>query len=1434
MSKTAQSHAKAFDMHVLQPWGGKGQFRGRRSGEAADQGVGTEADTVLGAWSCCRSIHPNAKGCAVATGCNTASVKCAQCGVFFNPVDNLRSMAGQSSNCAYHGKEPKAVGPYGEPEWPCCGAIGLSHSKYHSHSGGKASEYIDHGSARFVPWGCKRGFHVASSAPATDMPAALQQGSNAQVPLEESQWKLHVLNSHDFPASSFDSDCSKVPQALGRALARHNLLTGGNIVAKHPSVALINPWKRLLVLSGAPLKASRADIVGWLAGRAGVRVSDLSKSAPVDVRAAATKAIGVIALWPAVHDDMSRQMALGHVDAGELATCDARLDGAYSPPGQARGASMSAHGSVPWGTALHERHDVMSSASRRQDNAWAVHPAAADGSWVLEVADPICAQALLGGKQAGPNNDLFGRVPQLSELTYETLVLAEHADGRRVLLDTLLPAKHNSAHAGAGGCHLGDLICKLSARIMDGACTFAPYAPTTEAGEHASSAQRREADACVRRLLVTSQAICQQGVATTGRQMRYGHGVASACTRCTGESSITREVHTSDGALVRVETTGCRFHPGFWCASLRVRQILIHKPAPIVSPVRSQKMQLQARESALHEYLASGTKAGRAGHAPGLEHRDVVLGKTKRKPLYTPGDARIRPGVEVNDDEESQPPWPSEPTTGNSPGVPGRPPRPSPVSRHLPYRRPASSKLEMPSSAVSSPGFEFDTKPPPRIPPRNPPTRMKKAKPPRATTPPPLATQGVWYSAPSDAFALPAARSTLEPLPAGCLFEEHAIVEHPTASLPVPPPFDVPIPVYPPEPIPTPWKWLHAIVAADTARPPPPLLLAPVHTSRKALEGAQTRAPASAASTTKGELSAAVTRIVMPAQLPTFHTGPQGAAQSREWNAPGVIWIQPAPMLMPPLPPKLKGAVNAVVGDEPVYLPVDDHHRIRRMYPVIHLPVKNRSDQPVTVTVWQHFAETHPALDFHREQAWGYRLLLPDDVSHTFRPGSVTTVTLAAADPNFLSKTMMAPVSLHWRAPTLQEHALLHSALPRRKWLHDRNPPGMPTPGSSPGNPLRVLMPPPATPMNQNTAALLSAAVHSAAGDVRAARSTARVTVGRASQHAQALWDDEATMAGTGGSLLAGNMTAAVEHDMASALGAKTGVYPVGVSDLALSRHPAFRPKYLLPPGATSVHTAAAALHWAKPRDHTMNAHVTITGDATLKQPIVARPTSAPRMSLAQRSAAYGKEPVMRRGNTVGWRAKTHKRLQEEQDAFYAGQLQMQGGVGAATPPRRPSAQRPSSAASRSSPVRKSRKLRPKSAKARKARHTNAAPMQAQDDVAAEIHGLPPAGLLPRQWAAAPHDEAPVSSLQVPSLAGAPSSKRPTPQQQKQPDALPAGQAFFDDFYAKHEASEKQWAVLESMQQQHGQQGQLHFTPQGADPRQQRTPYTGASEPNME
>ena len=1412
-------------MHVLQPWGGKGQFRGRRSGEAADQGVGTEADTVLGAWSCCRSIHPNAKGCAVATSCNTASVKCAQCGVFFNPIDNLRSMAAQSSNCAHHGKEPRATGPYGEPEWPCCGAIGLSHSKYHSHSGGKASEYIDHGSTRFVPWGCKRGFHVAASVPATDLPASLQ-AATPTVALEDSQWKLHVLNSHDFPASSFDQDCSKVPQALTRALGKHNVLTGGNAVPKHPSVTLVNPWKRLLVLSGVPLRASRADVIAWVAARAGVPASDLGSSSPPSARAAASKAMGVIALWPVVHDDMSRQMALGHVDAGELAVCDSKLDAVYAPPGQARTASMSAHGSVPWGTPLHERQAVMASASKRQEAIWSVHPAAVDGSWVLEVADPARAQALLAGKQSTGSGDIQGRMPSLTELTFETLVLAEHADGRRVVLDTLLPAKHSgTAHGGASGCQLGDLIVKLAARTMAGACVFAPFAPTTEVGEHASSGQRREADAAVQQLLRAAETLCGEGIATSGRQMRYGHGLDSACSRCSGESSVTRDVRTTDGALVRVETTGCRFHPGFWCASLRVRQILVHKPAPIVSPARSHKMHIRARDSALHEYLATATQPGRAGRASGVEHTEIAIGSKARRPLYSPGQPRPRPGspssavydaVDADVDEE-------QPGLPGSPSPSRRPPRPSPGVR-TPAQRPRSAKRESDDGGAYSPGFTFDTKPPPRVTPGSGSgPRGVRPKPPRAVTPPPAATQAVWYSAPSDAFALPAARSTLEFLPDGCLYEDHTIVDHPVASLPVPPPFDVPIPVYPPEPIPTPWKWLHAIVAADTARPPPPLLLVPVHADRKALAGAQTRAPPSAASTTKGELSAAVTRIVMPAQLPAFRSGPHGAAQSREWHAPGVIWIQPAPMLMPPLPPRLKGAVATVIGDDPVYLPVDDHHRIRRMYPVIHLPVKNRSAQPVTVTVWQHFAETHPALDFHREQAWGYRLLLPDDVSHTFRAGSVTTVTLAAADPNFLSKTMMAPVSLHWRAPTQQEHALLHSALPRRKWLHDRNPPGMPTPGSSPGNPLRVLMPPPATPMNQHTAALLSAAVHSTAGNMRAARSTARVTVGRASQHAQALWDDEATMAGTGGSLLAGNMTAAVEHDMASALGVKTGVYPIGASDLALTRHPAFRPKYMLPPGATSVHTAAAALHWAKPRDHTMNAHVAVTGDSTLKQPIMPRPSTAPRLSLAQRSAAFGKEQVHRRGGGVAWRPKTHERLQEQQDAFYAQQLQREGGVGAATPPRRPKSQRPLSAAARRSPARKSRKLRPKSAKARK-----------RSDAAstAALQHSPPSGLLPREWAAGDMAEPPVSNLQVPAMGG-------------QGKAGGGGtyadvQSVFDGFYSaggqqpdKEKHDDEDEAASAAAQGLYSTPGGAGFTPEVADPRQRRTPYTGASEPHM-
>ena len=159
----------------------------------------------------------------------------------------------------------------------------------------------------------------------------------------------------------------------------------------------------------------------------------------------------------------------------------------------------------------------------------------------------------------------------------------------------------------------------------------------------------------------------------------------------------------------------------------------------------------------------------------------------------------------------------------------------------------------------------------------------------------------------------------------------------------------------------------------------------------------------------------------------------------------------------------------------PARLPVDDGHRLRRVYPSLEFDIVNTSSRAVNLSALQHLAEASPDLEFHRRRAYGYRLYLPPrfGTSLDLPPRSITTVTAITADPNFYSKCMMARVSLHWRDPSGDEMEALYNG-PRKKWFpHD--PPGLPHPGSSQREPFRrvaTLPPPPpeAQPWTRSTA----------------------------------------------------------------------------------------------------------------------------------------------------------------------------------------------------------------------------------------------------------------------------------------------------------------------------------------------------------------------------
>jgi len=58
--------------------------------------------------------------------------------------------------------------------------------------------------------------------------------------------------------------------------------------------------------------------------------------------------------------------------------------------------------------------------------------------------------------------------------------------------------------------------------------------------------------------------------------------------------------------------------------------------------------------------------------------------------------------------------------------------------------------------------------------------------------------------------------------------------------------------------------------------------------------------------------------------------------------------------------------------------------------------VRNRGDRPIQVGSHAHFFEVNTALDFDREQAYGFRLDVPAGTALRFEPGEAREVELTA------------------------------------------------------------------------------------------------------------------------------------------------------------------------------------------------------------------------------------------------------------------------------------------------------------------------------------------------------------------------------------------------------------------------------------------------------
>ncbi len=60
------------------------------------------------------------------------------------------------------------------------------------------------------------------------------------------------------------------------------------------------------------------------------------------------------------------------------------------------------------------------------------------------------------------------------------------------------------------------------------------------------------------------------------------------------------------------------------------------------------------------------------------------------------------------------------------------------------------------------------------------------------------------------------------------------------------------------------------------------------------------------------------------------------------------------------------------------------------------LTVRHTGDRPIQVGSHYHFYEVNKALDFNRNEAWGYRLAIPSGTAVRFEPGQTKNVELVA------------------------------------------------------------------------------------------------------------------------------------------------------------------------------------------------------------------------------------------------------------------------------------------------------------------------------------------------------------------------------------------------------------------------------------------------------
>lgn len=97
-----------------------------------------------------------------------------------------------------------------------------------------------------------------------------------------------------------------------------------------------------------------------------------------------------------------------------------------------------------------------------------------------------------------------------------------------------------------------------------------------------------------------------------------------------------------------------------------------------------------------------------------------------------------------------------------------------------------------------------------------------------------------------------------------------------------------------------------------------------------------------------------------------------------------------------------QGSTSGSADDaQPGELIIDDRPvTINEGHPTVRILVRNVGDRPIQVGSHYHFAEVNPALQFDRDEAFGYRLDIPAGTSARFEPGDAREIGLVAYGGN--------------------------------------------------------------------------------------------------------------------------------------------------------------------------------------------------------------------------------------------------------------------------------------------------------------------------------------------------------------------------------------------------------------------------------------------------